>query len=550
MKKYLVISTALIMIMTMFIGCAKAASPAETDALNLLWWSTIGTDSMFECPYTDIQSLYPFVVFDALVRIDPDGKTVVPSLAKSVEYSSDRKTIAFTLVENAKWHDGTPFTAEDVVFSYNAAIREPASILASPMLSVSGVSDVLEGKAETVSGITADGNKVIFSLDMTDNSLTTAVFAGLKILPKHLLKDVDLTLLSKYEAYWKKPVGTGPYKIDEVSFPNYFTAVLNEDYFGAKPSIPKLAFRSYDTGGVESIAADLIAGRLDYASGNAVNDINSAKNIVAQNPDIKMLIVPGTYQRQFWLNNVGSTDNRYNDDLQKKEVRQAFNLLIDKEAVASFYEGQAIALTTFVNQEFPSYNKSIPLFKRDVNKAREMLIQAGFDFNRPVRLLYYYEDPTSADIMELIKQNFAEAGVKLEPFLATGSVANAQLWEGVQNWDMAYGGSFDADPILIYKELTPDQGVYDGRYGAVQYREEILAKLLNDYKSASSDAEMKAAGDQLQLEALDFCVVIPIYGMNKVVLYNTANLKLDESIFDLDLELCRDYRFETWQLVK
>ena len=62
---------------------------------------------------------------------------------------------------------------------------------------------------------------------------------------------------------------------------------------------------------------------------------------------------------------VGSTDDKYNDDMLKTEVRQAINLLIDKEGIASFYEGQAVPLTTFVNPEMAAYNTSIPLFQRD-----------------------------------------------------------------------------------------------------------------------------------------------------------------------------------------
>lgn len=575
MKRNLTFLVMLILILAMLAGCARTATPPasettaaasssapessapassqasdfnESSALNLAWTSIVGTDSVLECPWADLLSLYEDMVFNTLVKLEPDGKTIVPALAKAMDVSPDGKTYTFTLADNVKWHDGTPFSAEDVLFSYNTSLKVPESIFTPHLSLIQGAQDVVDKKAETASGIKAEGNKVVFTLTAPDNSIVLTAMAKLCILPKHLLKDVDPALLTKHEAFWKKPIGTGAYKIDEVSFPNFFSVVRNEDYFGVKPKIRKAVFKSYDTGGVESINADMIAGKLDYVFGMLVNDINNAKNIVSQNKDVKMMIVPATYQRQLWFNNVGSADKKYNSDMQKVEVRQAFNLLIDKESVANFYKGQAVPLSTCVNPALPAYNTSIPLFQRDVAKAKEMLAAAGFNFNRPVRLLYYYDDPTTADIMELLKQNFAEAGVKLEPFLATGDLASI-IYE-VKNWDIMYAGSGMPDPILTYQTIVPDKGICDGLFGDVEFRQNTFGTLLNAYKASVDPAEMKKYGDQIQLEASKYCMLIPVYGMNKVCMYNSAKLKLDETIFNFDLEGVRDNKFDKWELLK
>jgi len=519
--------------------------PNETGILNLDWQSSVGTDSVFENPWADMQSLYPELVFDTLVELGMDGQTVAPGLAKSLDVSADGKTYTFTLQEDVKWHDGAPFTADDVLFSYNTLLAVPESKFKSGMTGIVGAQAVLDGTAKTMSGVVADGNKVTFSLSSPDSSLIASIFASVFILPQHLLKDVDPTLFTKNEAFWKKPIGTGAYQINEISFPNFFSLVRNDEYFGVKPKIKNVLFSSHATGGVEAVITDLIAGKLDYAYGSTVNDINNAKNVVEKNPDIKMIITPSTYQRQFWFNNVGSSDNKYNADVQKAEVRQALDLLIDKEAIAGLYSGQAVALSTWVNPDLPAYNTDIPLFKRDVDQAKSMLASAGFDFGRPIRILYYYDDQTTKDLMELIKQNFADAGVKAEPFLATGDLAS--IIYKVKNWDIMYAGNGLLDPVLTYSTLVPDQGNLDGLFGDVEFRKSTFGSLLTAYKATNDPAELKRIGNQLQEEARKYAMILPIYGMNKVSLYNAAKLQLNEDFFKIDRI---NTSLDDWQLLK
>lgn len=570
MKKQLTIVVALMMLASVIAGCgsqsgsepvateskpvvSESVSPVETPSfnetstLNLDWFSGSGTDSLFECPWYNTMGLYHDMVYDTLVKMDVDGVTVVPDLAKSWDISEDGKTYTFTLEQNAKWHDGTPFTAEDVAFSFNTAVAIPDSaVLGTYLLGLAGAKDIKDGNATELKGLTIDGNKISICLEAPNNGIMKSVFAQTCILPKHLLQDVDPDLFTK-DDFWKKPIGTGRYYINEVSFPDYFTITRNEDYFGVKPQIKNVLFTSHITGGEEAVAADMIAGKLDYVSGQNLTDINTAKNIVANNPDIKLMIIPATYQRLFWFNNVGSSDGKYNDDMQKAEVRQALNLLIDKEAISSFYQEQAVALSTCVNPDFPIYNSDIPLFKRNVEKAKQMLTDAGFDFNRTIRILYYYDEQTTKDIMELVKQNFAEAGVKVEPFLATGDLAS--IIYKVKNWDMMYAGQNNLNAIDTYQILVPDGGTKDGVLGDTEYRQ-VFTQLIANYKATTDPAELKEIGDQIQVEAYTYSMIIPIYGLNKIALYNTSKLKLNESIFDMDLYAVRDYKFEEWELLK
>ncbi len=525
----------------------KAAGAAvdynETGILKLDWHSSIGTDSLFECPWVSEGSLYPAMLFDTLLQNNNDGTVQTPRIATEWTVSEDGKTYTFTITDKAKWTDGTPLTIDDVLFSYNAVLKLPKSPKKGNFKNVVGAQDVIDGKADSVSGITVDGNKITFKLTQADNTVLSGLFAMMQILPKHLLKDADPATLASYEPYWTKPVGTGIFKIDEVSFPTYFTMVRNDDYFGEKAKIKHVLFTSHQVGGAEAIISDVIAGNLDYVYGNAINDINTAVNVLANNPDMKMRLFPGGYQRKFMFNLVGSQDGKYNDDVKKQEVRQAFRLIMDMKSFASLYPGQGIVLTTFVPSDMSKYNKNIPLFKRDVKKAISMLKDANFDFSRPVRILYYYGDQTTKDLMDILVQNFADAGVTAKPFLATGDLASI-IYE-VKNYDMIYLGGGGTHYILQYGALEPGSA-FDKILGDVKYRS-VYTDLLNKYKSTNDPAEIKALGDKIQKEAYNYAAIIPAYGLKEIVLYNAAKLKIDDRIFN-GIPV-NNYHFANWELV-
>lgn len=567
MKKTLALLLIVCMLVSVFAGCSKkqndsgsaadnatestasketeAEDLSETGTLNLVWVSSGGTDSILECPWRDIQSLYAEMVFDALIRLKEDRTTYVPKLASKWDISDDGMTYTFTLAENVKWHDGTPFTQEDVLFSINTSLQYPKGFFNNKFAMIEGAKDVTDGKAKEASGISAKDGVITIKLTAPDNSFMRAL-CSFNILPKHLLKDADPTTIDTYEAFWKKPVGTGAYKIDEVSFPNYFTVVRNDDYFGPKAGIKKALFTSYDTGGNEAVVAAAIAGKVDFLFGNAVNDISVAKNICEKNPDMKMLIMPSNYIRSFWFNTNGSADGKYHSDIKKPEVRQALNLLIDKETIAGFYSGQAVAMSTQVNPENPFYNSDIPLFKRDAEKAKKMLTDAGFDFNKTLRILYYYDDQTTHDIMELIKQNFAEAGVKVEPFLAKGDLASL-IYEQ-RNWELMYAGGFDQDPILTYSLLYPSGGNYDKLFAEEDIRMQFK-ELLDKYKATNDPSEMKKLGDQIQVLGNQLSYTSAVYSLNKIVIYNSARVQPDLDAYSTDIQNYRDNRFENWKLI-
>lgn len=517
------------------------AAPVEEGVLQLVWQQASGITTIFEDPWIDLQSLYPYMIFDPLCYCDPQTSSWSPALASDWTISEDGMTYTFTLREGVKWHDGEDFTADDVLFTFNTQMKNPTA-KRWLLQYVEGYQACVDGEADTLSGLSADGNTITLKLTQPD-SLFLNYIGACYILPEHLLKDVDPAKLSTDEAYWSKPVGTGAYVIDEVSFPDYFTVTANENFWGEKAGIKNVQFMSYDAGGSDAVVAALIAGDLDYAYGNSVNDMAVANNIVAQNADVVAKLKASGYTRFFLFNMDQRTDGNNKADLLKPEVRQAFDLLIDKNMIASFYNGQAVALSTFANPANPEYNDDIPLPQKDIETAKKMLEEAGFDFSQTIDMAYYYDDQTTYDIMQMMVQDFAAAGVTLNPQLATGDL-NKALYEE-PNYDILYlasGGARACDLYSVLLSTSPETYI-----GHVEERGALYDEIFKEYISTTDVARAKELADQLQVTDYQTRYSIPAYALNTVVVYNGARVSIPDEIFEIDG--CTNYRFHEWKLL-
>lgn len=522
----------------------------ETSHLNLMWYGN-ANPGMFQNPWYTYGGLHMAMMYESLVRVSGDGTSYKPYLASDYSVSDDGLTYTFNIRDTSVWSDGTPLTMDDVLFTFARRVRYPVSVPAA-LTYIEGVQDVIDGNAETISGVVADGWKLTITLTEPRMDFMS-VLPPMAILPKHLLEDVDILELDT-NAFWENPVGSGPYVIDEIQWDNYFTMVAREDYVGAYTTpVKKVVFTDYSTGGAEAVAAAFIAGNLDFAMGSIVNDIDMANNIVANNPDISYKILPSSYTRSFAFNMTGSTDGSdYNDDVQKKEVRWALNMLLDKESIASMYQGQATALTTYFSPDSPDYNTDIPLFQRDVEGAKALLDEAGFDYSRPIRIGYTYTDQTTKDIMDLITVNFAEAGVKAEPFLITGDTVSV-LYE-TRPYEMAYQALSSSVPDLMIGAYSGTAATYNANstkiYGNEEERARVFNGIYNDYIRATDAATQSKLRKEMQAAANEMMLVSPVYVLNRCVIINTSKWQFDESMFGIDVLYDQDWMYDSWNLLK
>lgn len=550
MKKLIALTLALMLALTLFAGCTpKETEPAggETapanDTLRLMWTAQKGTDSIFESPACDRQCLYTHMVFDRLISYEADG-SVGYRLAAAHTVSDDGLTYTFTLRDGVKWQDGEAFTADDVIFTLWAYLADPFGSYKSGLRYIEGANEVADNGAEELAGVSAEGNVVTIKLSKP-YSLFISDIAFTYMLPEHLLGEVAAEELSTNEAYWKKPVGLGQYQIDEASFPDYCTLVKYDGYYGAAGGVDKVLLTSYATGGSDAVTNALAAGELDFAYGNEVNDITVAESILKMNGDVAMLESTSNYQRQFLFNFVESADGKLHPDLAKKEVRQALNMLIDKQAIAELFGSNATALTTHLNPASPMYNTELPKFERNVDEAKALLDGAGFDYSHPIRIAYYYTNQTTIDAMDLVVQNLADAGITASAALLDGDLGKL-IYED-RNYDMLFCGEAADDPAQMYGYLLGVGGYFDAIVGDLATRQTLFNDLIDQYYATTDLAEQKALAWQLQANGVDFCGISPVVSVKKLELYNAKNLTIPTEVFNVDWST-RDWQFENWKL--
>jgi peptide/nickel transport system substrate-binding protein len=195
-------------------------------------------------------------------------------LAETYDLSADGKTLTFTMRDGVKWHDGEPMTVDDVTWSLQFALKTPNlhGVVASVFNSIEGVPEYMAGTADSVSGISSDGNKVTIKF-ATPNANTLIAFTQWGPFPKKYFEGVDPTLVQQSE-FWQKPIGSGPFKVEEAKFGDFASFVPFDDYYEGKPKIDQIIAWASSDGDVNMVK-NAAANRIDFAVTKVVSDIEA-----------------------------------------------------------------------------------------------------------------------------------------------------------------------------------------------------------------------------------------------------------------------------------
>ena len=175
------------------------------------------------------------LIFSGLTKYDPKTQSIVGDLA-DYTVNSDGTEYSFVIKEGAKWHDGEPVTADDILFTYNTLIKDPD--FHGAILNYNDYSGIKI--------IKADERTVQFLLEKVDYFFLTKTITG--ILPKHLLENESPSLLTS-SPFNYNPIGSGPYRyVSTNSFAdhNEINLEIFENYYGEKPYIRNVIFKIYE----------------------------------------------------------------------------------------------------------------------------------------------------------------------------------------------------------------------------------------------------------------------------------------------------------------
>lgn len=217
------------------------------------------------------------LLYDHLVVASPDCQSYAPQQA-DFAIAADGLSVTFTLKEGLKWHDGTDITPEDVKFTWEMAAKVSSlnALYTDTVKKLVGYQEFVDGTADEIAGIVIDGNTITFNLTAVSPTMMMG-FSQLPTLPKAYLADLDPAAVQQHK-FWQSPVGSGPFKIKEVSMNNYVIMEAFEEYHAGRPVIDQVyMYPSTETDA--NLVKNISAGLYDYAWSKSVSDAQAVAEI-------------------------------------------------------------------------------------------------------------------------------------------------------------------------------------------------------------------------------------------------------------------------------
>ena len=430
------------------------------------------------------------LMFDHLMVINTDG-TFGPRLADSWETNEAQDKITYHLNENAKWQDGEPVTAEDVVYSAQVASSSEYNYLRRIRMKYFAGTDETgcEPSTDSIEVAALDDHTVEFTLkDPMDPAIIYAlVNRDFFIMPKHLLDSIsDADLVN--DAFWQKPIGSGPCIFDSMESGVSIEFKANKDYYLGAPDFDRLVFKKVQS---SNLLSGLMSGDIDVLSANSqipLADWETAKNTQG----IVTKSVP-TFAYQYMAMNTAR-------DYLTEDVRHAISLAINRQVIVDqLLQGEARIAIGPLAEDHPYFDEKLLPIEYDPEKAKSMLEAAGWDSNRELQVLVSTGNEVREKSAILIQQDLQKIGIKTKiqtldfPTLLTnarngdydlcfiGSAGSVDPSESVPNVTAGYMNNFAqlSDPTLGQigesgaKEITFEarKKVYD------QYQEELFKQM-------------------------------------------------------------------------
>jgi ABC-type transport system substrate-binding protein len=384
------------------------------------------------------------LIYSRLLKVS-DDLSLVPDAAESYEVSPDAAQFTFKLRQGMTWHDGEPFTAKDVIFTYKLAMTKAAAARQWGKLSqIAGAQEFYDGTADDVSGLEMpDDYTVRWTLAKPNVAymIGTALSNSLLwILPEHVFKDAEPATLEQHPAIQKPTVGSGPYKFVEYVPDQDVSFEANPNFYLGAPKIQQAFLRLAEPA---TQLAQLESGELHLLVRMAPKEANRLQG----SADLDVVSTPGVGIFQTAINNERVPDKR---------VRQAFMYAVDRKAILdAVLLGQGeLVHQTVIGPDWAKYD-DLNTYEYDPAKAKSLLKEAGWDSSRTLTVTWSKGFQNVELAAPIFQQQMDEVGVKIE-LAPLESAAYLKAVVEEPDFDLAWfgGGSYRLDPDVSSSYYT------------------------------------------------------------------------------------------------
>ncbi len=464
-------------------GGDSSGTAARKDKLVLIAQQDPGTLDYVKNNLTALILWLPGNVVEPLIKLDQDGRPQ-PGIAESWEISEDQKTYTFT-IRDAKFSNGAPVTANDVVYSLKTMQNSPIATYKAPY--------------EAVESIEATGDRTV---TVRLSRPSQSFFRGMGGMSGLIQPEAEAGTIAT------KPIGTGPYVLDQYVTDSKLTFSANPNYWGEQPSIKEVEVRIIPDG-----TAALNALRAGEADGWPVITIDMWERLTTQgfDKDFKLITYPQVGEMLYVTFN--TTKAPYNNPALRRALAKAF----DRQQFIDAFNapwgakatcGYGLSNTSWYSEESP---ETCPM-PFDTNAAAAELKAAGYN-GEPLEFTSLSDVPDLSLPADLLIAQLQGVGAKIERNALELARYSQLIFQGRPP---QFGITVMSDPAPITQFACPDPS----KMGWTTYCSQEMTDLMNRADAATSteeyDALMKQASDVLKRDA----VIVPLLAKSGVGLLN------------------------------
>ncbi len=451
-------------------------------------------------------------IYDTLVQYKDGSTDLEPGLAEKWESSEDGLTWTFFLRKGVKFHDGTPFNADAVLFSLNRQHDKT-----HPFHNVSGsyVYWVATGLAEIVDKITAIDD---FTIQITLKTAYAPFIYTIAITPFSI---VSPTAVKEYgDAYFNNPVGTGPFKFSRWDKKDKIVLLANDDYWGGRPNLDRVVFRSIPDNAVRLI--ELQQGGLHAMEFPNPDDLQQ----IEQDESLKLLTQPGM--------NIGYLAMNFEKPpLDNQKVRLAINHAIDKTTIIKhLYQGLGMPAKNPIPPTLWSYDDTIQDYAYNPELAKKLLKEAGFPngfettlWALPVPRPYI---PDGRALAEVIQSDLRKIGIETKILTYDWGTYLEKTKNGEHDMAMLGWSADLGDPDNFFYFLLSKSSAEKPAGNIAFYRSDDMQNVLEKARATSDKDERDALYKEAQRIFHKDVPWVPLAHAKQVLVINkmVKNLRL------------------------
>ena len=423
-------------------------------------------------------------VFDGLIMRTPDMK-LVPGLATKWEFLDNNTKLRFTLREGVKFHNGEPFNADAVKFTFDRLLGDEGK---------KGPQQSNYNAIEKV--VVVNANTVDFLLKNPDPVLLTklAGYGAMIVPPKYITE--------KGSAYFgANPVGTGPFKFVDYKPKVSLSCERNASYWGGAPKLDNLVYRFITEPATQ--AAELQAGRIDVANQIPLAMIDTLKK------DSKLAVQS--------MDGPVALAMRYNTQrgiMKNKEVRKALTMAVDRDAIIkSILLGHAKPIASFQGALSFGNDPALKPLPFNPAQAKAMLAKAGVKPGTQIQIDFRGSYSNFREVAQAVASYLQGVGIvaSLKPY-DTNVLLNDIIPAGKtgEMWQNQWGGwTFDYDNTAYSMYYTKQRwNPYDD--------DAKLNALLHTQRNTWDQAARKTTLQQIARYVADEALEMPLYSLNTI----------------------------------